>query len=94
MQQMVNITQARNGLSDLVSQVAATLNPVVIVRDSKPEAVLVPYSTVLREQELWRQKWEVLLTAGKKAGKTWAKKGKINTEKLSEKELYDLVKQT
>lgn len=93
MQQMVNITQARNGLSDLVSQVAATLNPVVIVRDSKPEAVLVPYSTVLREQELWRQKWEELLAAGKKVGKSWAKKRKINTERLSEEELYDLVKQ-
>lgn len=93
MQQMVNITQARNGLSSLVSQVAATLNPVIIVRDSKPEAVLVPYSSVLREQGRWRQKWEELLADGKKTGKAWAKKRRLNEKKLSEEELYDLVKQ-
>ena len=93
MRQIVSITQARNNLSDLVSQVSQTLNPVVIVRDSQPEAALVPYSQIQQADAQWKQKWEELLVAGKKAGKAWSVANKVNTDQLSEEEVYDLVKQ-
>ncbi len=43
MQQIINITHARNNLSSLVKQVVKTKESVVIVQDSTPSVVIVPY---------------------------------------------------
>lgn len=95
MQQIVSITDARNNLSQLVASVAKKQQSVTIVRDSEPEAVLVPYIKLLddekRSQELWRFEWQRLMREGRKAGKRWAKKNNIDLKKTSEEELYELV---
>lgn len=92
MQQIVSISDARKNLSQLVAQVSGQDLTVVIVRDSLPEAVLVPYQRVWDEEKiqnvLWTQKWNELLNAGKKRGEKWTNK------KLTEQQAYALVKQT
>ena len=96
MQQIVSITDARNNLSQLVKQVTASLEPVVIVRDSEPEVALVPYAKIIENEKLekllWNLRWEELLKETKKAGKRWAKKNKINLKTISEEKLYELIK--
>ncbi|OGG31231.1 hypothetical protein A3I51_01375 [Candidatus Gottesmanbacteria bacterium RIFCSPLOWO2_02_FULL_38_8] len=95
MQQIVNITEARNDLSNLVSKVSKNRKPVVIIRDSKPEAVLVSYQEFISNQEeqkkLWDQTFENLQKEGKKAFRIWAKKRNIDVDKLTEEEVYDLI---
>lgn len=95
MQQILNITQVRNTLSDVVGQVARTKNSVVIVRDSMPEAVLVPYDTFLKdaadEEKLWSLRFDRVLVQGKRAFAGWAKKRGINVKKLTEEAAYDLI---
>lgn len=95
MQQIVSITDARNNLSQLVASVAKNQLPVTIVRDSEPEAVLIPYTKLLedekRNRELWKFEWQRLMREGRKAGKRWAKKNKIDVKKTSEKKLYELI---
>lgn len=95
MQQIVSITDARNNLSQLVASVAKNQLPVTIVRDSEPEAVLIPYTKLLEDEkksrELWRFEWQRLMREGRKAGKRWAKKNKIDLKKTSEKKLYELI---
>ena len=95
MQQIVSITDARNNLSQLVDRVAKNQQSVTIVRDSEPEAVLVPYIKLLEDekksQELWKFEWQRLVREGKKAGKRWAKKNNIDLGKTSEEELYAFI---
>lgn len=95
MQQIVSITDARNNLSQLVSSVAKKQQSVTIVRDSEPEAVLIPYTKLLEDerksQKLWKLEWQRLMREGKKAGKRWAKKNNIDLKKISEEELYALI---
>ncbi|MEK7111167.1 MAG: type II toxin-antitoxin system Phd/YefM family antitoxin [Patescibacteria group bacterium] len=95
MQQIVNITAARQQLSQLVAAAAQQGTEVIIVRDSIPEAVLMPYSRILKQEKdkdiLWSLRFDRLLARGKQAGKLWAKKNKINLKTISEDKLYDLV---
>lgn len=95
MQQIISITDARNNLSQLVKDVADQNKTVVIVRDSMPEAALVPYVKILKEEEkkekLLKVAWVKLLKEGRKIGKDWAKKNKIDLKKMSESELYDFI---
>ena len=97
MQQIVNITDARNDLSNLVSSVSQNKKPVVIIRDSKPEAVLVSYQEFIESEEekkkLWDQTFEKLQKEGKKAFRAWAKKRNIDVNKLTEEEVYELIDQ-
>jgi prevent-host-death family protein len=97
MQQIVSITDARNNLSELVKRVSNQDVEIVIVRDSEPEAVLVPYCKILEEgklkEKLFRLQFNRLLKEGRKAGKRWAKKNNIDLDKLSEEELYEIIDQ-
>lgn len=95
MQQIINITAARQQLSRLVADAAQQGTEVIIVRDSIPEAVLMPYNQILKQKRdrdiLWNLRFNRLLTRGKLAGKLWAKRNKINLKTISEEKLYDLV---
>ncbi|MEK7127212.1 MAG: type II toxin-antitoxin system Phd/YefM family antitoxin [Patescibacteria group bacterium] len=95
MQQIVSITDARNNLSQLVDQVNSNSQPVVIVRDSKPEAAIVSYAQLSiqtqKDDELWNLKWDKLIKAGKKAGQTWAKDNGVDLKTMTEEKLYDLI---
>ncbi|MDP1722602.1 MAG: type II toxin-antitoxin system Phd/YefM family antitoxin [Candidatus Gottesmanbacteria bacterium] len=96
MQQILNITQVRNTLSDVVMRVAQTKNPVVIVRDSMPAAVIVSYDTFLKDAEdeakLWSLKFDRVLSQGKQAFALWGKKRGINVKKLTEEEAYEFIR--
>lgn len=96
MQQIMNITDVRKNLSSIVAEIGASDSSVVIVRDSKPEAVLFPYGKMFEEikkrEDLWEFRFERLLKAGKKVGLDWAKKRGVNLRKMSEEEKYALVK--
>lgn len=95
MQQIISITDARKQLSQLVAATAQQGTEVIIVRDSVPEAVLMPYSQILKQEsernKLWGLRFDRLLARGKQAGKLWAKKNKINLKSVSEDKLYELV---
>lgn len=95
MQQIVSITDARNNLSRLVADVSKRDTSVVIVRDSVPEAVLMPYSRILKndreKEKVWRLRFDRMMATGKKIGRQWAKKHGIDPDKLTEEEVYVLV---
>lgn len=82
-------------MSQLVAATAQQGTEVIIVRDSVPEAVLVPYSQILKQEsernKLWGLRFDRLLARGKQTGKLWAKKNKINLKSVSEDKLYELV---
>lgn len=95
MQQIVNITQARNNLAKLVEKVKTTKQPIVIVQDSFPSVVLYPYDEAIkneqRKEELFKKELDELLVEGKKMFKKYLKKRGI-TKKLTEEEAYEMIK--
>ena len=95
MQQILNITEVRNNLSSLVSRISRENKPIVIIRDSMPEAVIVSYREFQKNEaereKLWRQEFEKLRKVGKKHFRKWAKKKNIDIDKLTEEEVYDLI---
>lgn len=95
MMQMINITNARRGLSGLVDRVAKGEEGVVIVSDSEPKVVLMPYRKVLEEEyrrkSLWRERFAAAIKQGKSDGRKWARANKINLKVIGEEQKYELV---
>lgn len=58
MQQIVGVTELQRKFRHFFDQVVTKQTPIVLTRDSRPEAVLIPYEEYLRFQEM--QESEVL----------------------------------
>lgn len=95
MQQIINITEARNNLAKLIQRITSTKEPIIIIQDSVPTAVIYPYDEVMKKEEekkkLFQLQFEKLLEEGKKIGKKYLKENNI-TQLLSEEEAYNLIK--
>ena len=98
MQQFVSVTEARARLKELMDIVATGKTRVVLVRESKPEFVLVRYDDVVRSEEAetkeWQERFRRALKEGRKFGRRWAKEQGIDLKKVTEEELYDLIEKT
>lgn len=96
MQQIVSITDARNNLSELFNKVKNQGAQIIIVRDSEPGAMIVPYAKAIQDEEVKRKlqelQWEDFLKEMKKVGKRFLNKKGLKRSDLTEEQLYDLVK--
>ena len=92
MPNLINITQARNNLSQLIDEVFSRKKTYVLLRDSIPQAVVIPYDEYKLQEEQWQEEMGKLMTGGKKLFKQWLKKGKMKTPK-SEDGIYRIVDQ-
>ncbi|HRN69550.1 MAG TPA: type II toxin-antitoxin system Phd/YefM family antitoxin [Candidatus Woesebacteria bacterium] len=95
MLQIINITEARNNLAKLIKKVKETKEPVIIVQDSSPSVVIYPYDEAFaaeqKKQKQFQEQFELLLKEGNKLGKQYLSDNKLS-EKLSEEDAYDLIK--
>lgn len=89
---LINITQARNNLSKLIKEVAGRRKTYVLIRDSVPQAVIVPYDEYQLQGEKWQEEVEELMEKGKKVFKKWLKKEKVKPPR-SESEAIQIVNQ-
>ena len=92
MPNLINITQARNNLSQLIDEVFSRKKTYVLLRDSVPQAVVIPYDEYKLQEEQWQKEIEKLMTKGKKLFGQWLKKEKIKTPK-KEDEIYRIIDQ-
>lgn len=88
---LVNLTQARNNLSKLIEEVFAQKKTFVLIRDSIPQAVIIPYREYQTQQEKWQEEIEKLMDKGEKIFKQWLKKRKMKFPK--ENEVYQIIDQ-
>lgn len=89
---LINITQARNNLSKLIEEVFSRKKTYVLIRDSIPQAVIIPYDEYRSQEEGWQKEIEELMTKGRKTFRLWLKKTKMKFPK-SEDEAYQIVNQ-
>lgn len=89
---LISITKARNDFSELVSQASLGGKRFIILRDSLPQAVLIPWQFYQGQETKWQEEVEVLLDKGKVFFKNWLKTQKKPMPK-NEKQVYSLINQ-
>lgn len=87
---LVNITQARKNLSKLVTRVVSEKKPVVLIRESMPQVVIVPYEKYQAQEQKWQDEFEKAVLRARKQFKKYLKKKDIPYPK-TEKEMYEFV---
>jgi len=92
MPNLINLTQARNNLSKLIDEVVSKKKPYILIRDSSPQAVIIPYDQYQKEEEEWEKDFNELIKKSRRRFKNLLKKKKIRFPKTEEK-MYELVNQ-
>lgn len=87
---VINITQARQNLSQLIDEIVATQQPRILIRESRPEAVIVPYDQYAKEKDNWSREFMRLKTEAKIQFKAYLAKRKIPYPK-TEEAMYAII---
>lgn len=87
---VISITRARQNLSQLIDEIVATQQPRILIRESRPEAVIVPYSQYAKEKENWNREFMRLKTEARKKFKSYLAKRNIPYPK-TEEAMYAII---
>lgn len=85
MQKIIDVTELQRKFRPFFEGVVSKHTPLILTRDSRPEAVLIPYEDYLRYQQL--QESEVLA----RFDKVWDRLAEVNAE-FSEDEIAADIK--
>jgi len=89
---LINITWARNNLSRLIDEVVLKKKPFILIRDSLPQAVIIPYEQYQKQEEEWTKAFSKLMEKSRRRFKDYLKNKKIKYPKTEEK-MYEMVNQ-
>jgi len=96
MEQIIGITNARNNIKEIVDIISDKNEIYIVTRDSIPEVVIMSYKKYLENKELlnqiWKFKYEKSIQKSQLQFKEWLKQKGYNVNKLSEKEILDIIK--
>ena len=90
---LVSATYARNNFAKIIADVALKGKKYILLRESQPQAAIIPYSELLEKQKLWQQEFLRLITKAKPYFKSYFKRNKISVKNLKEKDFYELINQ-
>jgi len=90
MPNLISLTQARNNLSRLINEVALKKKLYILIRDSVPQAVIIPYDQYQKEEEKWQDEFEEAIKEARKQFKKYLERKKIPYPQTEEK-MYELV---
>jgi len=96
MEQIIGITNARNNIKEIVDTISDKNEIYIVTRDSNPEVVIISYKKYLEDKNLlnqiWKLRYEKSIKKSQLQFKEWLKKKGYDTDKLSEEEIGDIVK--
>ncbi|MBI5122627.1 type II toxin-antitoxin system Phd/YefM family antitoxin [Candidatus Roizmanbacteria bacterium] len=87
---LINITQARQNLSNLITEVVETKKAKIIIRESTPQVVLIPYEQYLEQEQNWDREFEKAKESVNKQFKQYLKQKNI-TYPDTEKKIYEVI---
>ena len=97
MEEIIGITFARNNIKEIFDSFSNGSETYIVTRDSKPEAVIIPYKKYIESKELFSQiyrlKYEGAFQKSKIRFKEWLKEKGIDPGKISDKDLEWIVKE-
>lgn len=91
---LVNSTYVRNNLSKILDQVVKESKKFILIRESQPQAVIIPYADLLEKEREWNLEFKKLMLKTRPYFRSWLKKKKIKEKDLKEEDLYELVDRT
>jgi len=96
MDQIIGITNARNNIKEIVDTISDKDETYIVTRDSVPEAVIISYKKYIENKKLLNQMSELIYEKSVKKSrlqfKEWLTQKGYDTEKLSEEEISDMIK--
>ncbi|MBC7334182.1 MAG: type II toxin-antitoxin system Phd/YefM family antitoxin [Actinobacteria bacterium] len=96
MEKIIGITETRNKIKDLINKVSEEKEVFIITRDSKPEAVVMPYEEYLKNkkdvEEAKKIKFENTLEKIRSNFSEWLCKKGYDINKLSDEEIYEIIR--
>lgn len=90
MQNLINITEARSNLSQLIEDVFKRNKTYIVIRASKPQAVIIPYQDYEKTAQRWQDEIEKLMKAGRQRFIKYLKENNIKPPKNDE-EVYKII---
>lgn len=90
MQNLINITEARSNLSQLIEDVFKQNKTYIVIRASKPQAVIIPYQEYEKKEQRWQDKLDELMKEGRKTFSKYLKENNIKPPK-NEEEVYEII---
>ena len=90
MQNLINITEARSNLSQLIEDVFKQNKTYIVIRASKPQTVIIPYQDYEKKEQRWQDEMEGLMKAGRQRFIKYLKENNIKSPK-NEEEVYKII---
>lgn len=94
MNQIVSVTYARNNLKALLDQIVKQGKRFILVRESAPEAAIIPYEDILQKEQIWNERFNKAMKASQKYFLKWLKAKGVDPKSLTEDKVYELIKKT
>jgi len=90
MPNLINVTQARNNFSSLLDNITNKQESYIVIRDSVPQAVVIPYKQYLQQEQNWADAFDKTSKELKIQFRKELIKQKTSYPK-TEEEMYELV---
>lgn len=87
---LISATYARNNLSRLLDEVIKKGKRFILIRDSQPQAAIVPYEEIAEKEKEWQLEFQKLVAKTRPYFKNWLKRQK-KSKRLTEENLYELI---
>ena len=91
---LISSTYARNNLSKILTDVAEKGKKYILIRESQPQAAIVPYTDILEREKEWQLEFQRLASQSRPFFRKWLKKKKIKAEELEEEDIYEIIDKT
>lgn len=91
---LVSATYARNNFHQLLDEVIKKKKRFILIRDSQPQAVIIPYEEIAEKEKEWQVEFQKLVAKTRPYFANWLKKQKMKVKDLKEEKVYELVNKT
>lgn len=91
MPNIINLSEARSNLSQVIEDVFTRNKTYILIRASKPQAVIIPYEDFEeKKEERWQDELDELMKEGRKTFSKYLKENNIKPPK-NEEEVYEII---
>jgi antitoxin (DNA-binding transcriptional repressor) of toxin-antitoxin stability system len=88
---LISATYARNNFSRLLDEVIEKGKRFILVRDSQPQAAIIPYVEIAEKEKEWQREFQRLITETRPYFTRWLEKRKMKKASLSEEKVYEIA---
>jgi prevent-host-death family protein len=96
MEQIIGITNARINIKEIVDRISDKNETYIVTRGSIPEVVIMSYKKYIENKKLMNQigelRYEKSIKKSQLQFKEWLNQKGYDVNKLSEEEIYDIIK--